>query len=86
MWNFEFLDRPKCQFERFVRGAAIALSQILPHLTQRPEHPRPVEPLTLTMFAIIHQLFYPRNSLHSISSQLPAASGQLPAASSQLEA
>ena len=31
----------------------VLFSQVLPHLSQRTENPRPIKPLTLTVFAVI---------------------------------
>jgi hypothetical protein len=56
VWDIERLDRLQRQVQRLVRSAAIASPQILPHLPQRTQHPRPIESLTLTVIAVAHRL------------------------------
>ena len=54
------LERPhgvERQGQCFIRlGRALLVSQILTDLSQGTENPRPIESLSLTVFAVIHHL------------------------------
>jgi hypothetical protein len=45
-----------------VRAAPPAApSQVVPQVAERTKDPRPIEPLTLTVFAVIHRLIHASN-------------------------
>src|SRR5687767_7606155 len=59
MRNLEGSQRVERQAQRFIARARPApLPQVLSYLSQGPQHPRPVKPLALTVFAeICHRMF-----------------------------
>jgi len=54
MGDFEVLDGLQRPLQRDFGRAALAGLELLAHLPERSQHPSPVEPLTLTMFAEAH--------------------------------
>jgi hypothetical protein len=54
MRKIQRLDGLQRQLQRALRRAARPLAQIVPHLPERPQHPRAIESLPLTMIAITH--------------------------------
>jgi hypothetical protein len=61
-FQVRYVERPDSlerQVEQFGRTPPIAAApQLFSKLTQRPQHPRAVEPLTLTMLTKAHRLFF----------------------------
>lgn len=57
MWKVEVLHRAERLFHHDARVASVSVPQPASDRSKRPEHTRPVEPLPLTMLAVLHDAF-----------------------------